>query len=132
MKTQFTLIIIGIFISAMALATVEPKINLEVSLSRNNEIVCKINRTVVDGDSVLLCDGKSKGSRLFLNAIAHVKFDGSILIDAKITEITPDGVTINLSSPKVQTVSGTRAEISQTNELGKELLSLAVTPRLEN
>ncbi len=132
MKTQFTLMIIGIFIFATALAIVEQKINLEVSLSRNNEIVCKINRTVVDGDSVLLCAGKNKGNRLILNAIARVKVDGSILIDAKIKEITPDGVTINLSSPKIQTENGARAEMSQSNELGKELLSLAVTPRLEN
>lgn len=132
MKIQFALVIISIFISATALATVESKINLEVSLSRNNEIVCRINKTILNGNSVLLCAGKNKGNRLFLNAIAHVRVDGSILIDAKITEVTPHGVTINLSNPKIQTENGKRAEISQSNELGRELLSFAVTPGLED
>lgn len=107
-----------------------PKIFLEVHLTRFGSEVCKHAVIVEDGKSYLWCEGSFDKYRIQSKLQAEIQVDGSVLVKASIDQVSPSGEALNLSNPSIQTLYDKTAKISQLSSSGGDLLSLAITPRL--
>jgi len=129
----YLIFILGLVGSAFALSSENTyQLNLEVKM--DGELVNFPNQTVKEGKKTTLVQ-THKGKTVHIDILAKEKEiladeRATVEMDFTLSEVLPNGTKTILSNPKIITIENEEAQVSMSNQQGKEEYSVTVTPQI--